>query len=321
MLKIIVLYFITIDTNFFESGVTMKYSYYSFKELMKVQIFEQIYNMFMAIPIDFKTRLKLKSVLEKGGYNGFAFESSYSIIGGYEIVRRISWAYLLMRNPETFDLLVKNKVNLFHGTNGNALINILKYGLNSYITCQEKGLEIQTGEEINKREGKIRDFISLTDILDLAEYYSSFGITGENNELNFPVIIGISSNSPALNYDKIASVRPQLPEIPINYGLPTESFNTILVPSDKVEFVKKLVGQMHVNVSSLDYINDKFFNIDFFYDNGIMISSDKYYTFLQGFRTTNKKFTYDEVREFVLGMKRIFDGKGITEDSEIGFKR
>ena len=48
-----------------------------------------------------------------------------------EMKRRISMAFLFVCNPDTFVFLVTNHVNLFHGTNGNALHQILKYGLQS----------------------------------------------------------------------------------------------------------------------------------------------------------------------------------------------
>jgi len=43
--------------------------------------------------------------------------------------KRVAFAYLLATNPETFEMIDKNNINLFHGTNANALPNILKYGL------------------------------------------------------------------------------------------------------------------------------------------------------------------------------------------------
>jgi hypothetical protein len=86
--------------------------------------------------------------------------------------RRLSMAYLFVKNPSTFNTLAENKVNLFHGTNSTALPTILEYGLGSIDSSEKRGLDVQTGEQWSRINGK-RSFVSLTDVLGIAEGYST----------------------------------------------------------------------------------------------------------------------------------------------------
>lgn len=53
-------------------------------------------------------------------------------------------AYVLATYPETFEVLSENNIDLFHGTNINALPDILKYGMNSLQELSNKGITVST---------------------------------------------------------------------------------------------------------------------------------------------------------------------------------
>ena len=137
-------------------------------------------------------RDKLEKILYFGQYNNFCIRTNMSSNDNImtEVRRRISLAYLIVRNPETFDILVQENVNLFHGTNSNALPSILKYGLKSGEESEKDGINVVTGEAWSRVGGRQRNFISFTDVLDVANYYSAANYS--NKDLDFGVLIGTS---------------------------------------------------------------------------------------------------------------------------------
>jgi len=77
-----------------------------------------------------KSKKKWNGILYEGGYDNFSASSGIMKNNPHlERKKRVAFAYLLATNPETFEMIDKNNINLFHGTNANALPNILKYGL------------------------------------------------------------------------------------------------------------------------------------------------------------------------------------------------
>lgn len=117
---------------------------------------------------------------------------------------------MLATNPETFEILEKNNIDLFHGTNANALPTILKYGLNSLAELSEKGIPVLTGEEWSRVAGAERRFISFADSLTTATDYA---ISKDSSEMSFGVILGISSDN--LEQLKTCMVQSSIPEIGI----------------------------------------------------------------------------------------------------------
>ena len=73
------------------------------------------------------------------------------------------------------------------------------------------------------------------------------------------MIIGISVDD--LLEQQICRVPSELPEIGIKNNLSLEKIKTICVPSDKIEFVKKMVNIDEISVLPMDDIREKFYYI------------------------------------------------------------
>ena len=174
--------------------------------------------------------------------------------------RRLGFAYVLATNPETFSILTKNNINLFHGTNSNALTNILKYGMQSVDELTTKGIDVSTGEKWSRIGGK-RSFISFTDDIDTAMDYTS--LTNQENEAfqeeTFGVLIGLSSKY--LKELKTCRIDSDIPEIGIMDNVPLEYIEFIAVPEEKVEFVQKMVNNKNTKVVPIS-IEEKFYYVD-----------------------------------------------------------
>lgn len=107
--------------------------------------YDQLCNQFLEMTKDNNIKEKIQSILYKGGYKDFSVNTGLTKNNQFiEIKKRIGYAYLLATNPETFDILNKNDINLFHGTNANALPNILKYGMQSVDKQVNAGLNVST---------------------------------------------------------------------------------------------------------------------------------------------------------------------------------
>jgi len=242
--------------------INVEYSPYTIEQIMsECSNYQEICNIFMDLTSDPHIKLKLTSILYKGGYKDYGFDSNLGNKNNpmIEGQRRLSMAYLLLRNPTTFDALIESKVNLFHGTNSNALSSILKYGINSVQESQKNGVDVLTGEKSTRINGT-RDFVSFTDVLELAEDYSTLGPQTESEIPSFEIIIGTTIED--ASKARIVTVRSDTPEVAIKNKLPLESIKTILVPSDKLELVKNMVNTDQIQVLAIDDISNKFYYID-----------------------------------------------------------
>lgn len=167
-------------------------------------------------------------------------------------------AYLLLTNPQIIEAIQNKGAYFFHGTNANALPTILKYGINSVDTSIENNIAVTTGEKFSRINGK-RDFVSLTDCLDVALSYATRNPTDNNSTdslLNFDVVIGTSLEN--MNGLRFVNVISYVPEIGVIGNLPIEHIKFLIVPDDKTEFVRKMVGQKDIEVMSMD-TRDAFF--------------------------------------------------------------
>ena len=202
----------------------------------------------------------MEAILYEGGYDNFSVNTGLTKNNQLiERKRRIGYAYLLATNPETFNLLTQNNINLFHGTNANALPNILKYGMQSVDELSSKGIDVSTGEEWS-RIGKKRDFISFTDDIDTALDYASLSPSKSNlNEESFGILIGMSSNK--LKQLQTCHISSDIPEIGVMGNIPLECISVIAVPENKVEFVRKLVNNPNIQVTPIS-IDEKFYYVD-----------------------------------------------------------
>ena len=236
-----------------------KYSDYS-PEQIKTEEYEALCQELLGMAKNDNVKEQMESILYEGGYSNFSVNTELKKNNQYiERKKRIGYAYLLATNPETFDILTKNDINLFHGTNANALPNILKYGMQSVDEQSSKGIDSLTGEKWSRIGGK-RSFISFTDDIDTSLDYASFTPEGDKiTQESFGVIIGISSNS--LKQLKTCRVHSDLPEVGIMDSIPLEHIKTIAVPEDKVEFVRKLVGDNEIIVTPIS-IDEKFYYVD-----------------------------------------------------------
>lgn len=176
--------------------------------------------------------------------------------------KRLNMAYLLLTNPQMIETIQKNSSCFFHGTNANALSSILKYGINSVNESRENNIDVTTGEEWSRINGQ-RGFVSLTDCLDSALTYANMSPNDNssiNQLLNFGVVIGTSFE----NMDDIRTcpVESNISEFGVVGKVPVDHIKFLAVPDDKVEFVKKMIGERDIDIVSMD-IEDIFFNNNF----------------------------------------------------------
>lgn len=179
-----------------------------------------------------------------------------------ESKKRLNMAYLLLKNPQIIKVIHESGGHFFHGTNANALPSILRYGINSVNTSTENNIPVITGEKWSRINGK-RSFISLTDCLDVALSYADSEPNDNNSAnslLNFGVVIGASFED--MNGIRFCRVSSDISEIGVCGNLPVDHIKFLAVPDDKIEFVKKMVGQKDIEVVSMD-MRDAFLLNDF----------------------------------------------------------
>lgn len=198
-----------------------------------------------------KIKKKWNGILYEGGYGDFSVNSGIEGKDNpdIEIQRRLEAAYLLATNPKTYEILTENSVNLFHGTNANALPNILKYGMKSGAELEEKGIEVLTGEEWSRKGGQ-RSFISFTDVLGTAVEYSTIQPSKKSSkDTSFGILVGISTKD--IKQMRTCHVQSDKREIGIMNSVPLEYIRVIAVPESKVDFVRKLIGDNSIIVTSI----------------------------------------------------------------------
>lgn len=255
-----------------------------------------------------KLKKKWNGILYEGGYGDFSVNTGLTSYRDSftETDRRAGQACLLATRPETFELMVKNNVNLFHGTNINALPNILKYGMHSVEQLQRMGITVSTGEEWS-RINSTRDFISFTDNLRTAINYAQTHPSKDNlQQESFGVLIGISSKD--IEQMRTISVHSSMPEIGIRDSVPLEYIKVIAVPESKVEFVRKLVNNDRIIVTPID-IEERFYNLE-----SIAKTSGMEKELIKGKRQPKSEITFDSESVNKLAEKRKISGiRGIYE--------
>ena len=166
-----------------------------------------------------------------------------------EFKRRMSLIKLANIDRVTFNQLIDNNINLFHGTNFNALPKILKYGMLSEKESSELGIEIETGEEYTRFEKVKRNFVSFTDQMEVALNYSRIAPSEKVKLPSFGIIIGLSAED--LSDLECYDVPSPLPELGVIGKVPTNRIKSICVPRGKEELVRRMVGNRHIDVLSL----------------------------------------------------------------------
>lgn len=191
---------------------------------------------------------KMFSILTEGKYEGFTLKSDLmnKNNANYEATKRLQLATLLKKDPVAFNAIYKNNINLYHGTNSNALESILRNGMHSEASSLKNGLTVSTGEF----SFQPREFISFTDDIGLALGYSTLSPTKNAvNDLSYSVLIGTSVD----DLSEIPKVRisSDLPEVGIMNSLPIKKIKVLAVPESQVKEVQQLLnkyGQNHIQV-------------------------------------------------------------------------
>ena len=266
-----------------------------------VKGYQKLCDMFLALAKDEGTKVKLESILYKGGYKDYGMCSKIECRDdpAIEAQRRTTMAELLIRNPETFDSLCKHKINIFHGSNANALPSILKYGLMSIDESVENGVTVTTGEEWSRRNSG-RSFISVTDDLQVAKGYSTIEADEKEGKLSFGIIVGTSTED--IRKCGIRRIHSDVPEIGLTKKISPENIKSVMVPSEKVDIVKKMVGEQDIEVLPFDGVNDNFYWID---EYGYLSISEDRYNNLKNRVSSEKPKTFglDEIKSLTERLK------------------
>lgn len=285
----------------------MKYTDYTIED----NDYKKISDMFFALVKDDQTKEKLESILYEGGYKDFGLSTHITNKDNplIEMQRRISMANLLVQNPKTFDKLVEKNVNIFHGTNGNALPSILKHGINSYDESVDKGIDVVTGEKSTRPKG--RNFISFTDVLDVAEGYSTLRSSKDDENLSFEVVIGTTKEE--IQKTRRVTINSDISEIGVMNNLPKESIKVLCVPPSKVKYVKKITNNNEIEVLGVEGIKDKFYYVD---DMGtIYIDENKYEQIKNNTPKQEKTFKLSELKDLVYN--KIFSKKEVNKEEKV----
>ena len=237
----------------------MDYAYEDVKKWFNDNVITSFYDFAQ----DDNMKTELDKILKEGkiGNNGLGAHFSRKDNPRIEAQRRTSMAYLLVNDRDTYEYLKENHINIFHGTNANALVGIAKYGLRSAKEILEANEKILSGEVLGMLENgnddlkkaSIRDFISVTDVLDIAWNYMQI------NPKSFSAIICTSDEKMVEDNIKICPVVSDFPEIGIRDELPLETIKCVLVPKDKVDYVKVLFSDTDIQVLGLSNIDTRYF--------------------------------------------------------------
>ena len=264
---------------------------FSIEQIMESNNYNEVCKTFLSFAKDEVTLEKLKEILYYGKSNNYHFKSKFHCRDNPQIerLRRIDMASVFIRNPETFTFFEQNNINIFHGTNANSLPGILKYGMYSYESLIKEGIPVLTGEEWSR--GRInRQFISFTDVLDVAEDYSFFSSKNGDENISFNVIIGVAENE--MNKAKVTKIHSDVSEIGVMQHLPLKSISCICVPEDKVEFVKKMMINCQIPVLGMRDLNRKAYYIGEWED--VQILRELY----ESKHENSQKFSFNETKEF-----------------------
>lgn len=209
----------------------------------------------------------IEQIMKTGEYNGFQLNSMLSTRNEdkkVEIRRRIDFVEMILHDEKLFFYLVNNGINVFHGTNIAALQTILSKGIMPSYELNQNEIQLKTGEEIAKynrfllQEEK-RCFVSLTDVLDIATFYSKISYNiNQTGGKNIPLVICFNGNEIKQKYFKsIMFCSSDFAEIPITSSINPSNIKCIITPYNKIEYVKSIVSKYGVDVLGYDS-NDNF---------------------------------------------------------------
>lgn len=273
----------------------MEYSDYSLEQLKgDFPKYKFLCNAFFQLASDADTLEKLQSILYHGGWQNYSVSTGLERKDNphIEAERRLGMARLLLAEPETFQFFVDHQINLFHGTNANALPGILQYGLNSVDALNNMGMSVETGETWSRIEGK-RAFVSFSDVYDLSEGYSLLPPQKRKLFSSFEVMIGISEEE--ARKQRVVNVRSDLSEVGIYGGIPLESIQCICVPASRINFVKRMMKDSQIPVLAMPDPSEKFYLCE------ELFSQEKYERFAhRQEKRASKTFAREEVQQMAM---------------------
>ena len=233
----------------------MDYAYEDVKKWFNNDVITSFYDFAQ----DDNMKNELNKILKEGkiGNNGLSAHFLRKDNPRIKAQRRISMAYLLVNDRDTYEYLKENHINIFHGTNANALVGIAKYGLQSVDKIIESKREVRSGEAWSRIKGK-RSFISVTDVFDIAWNYMQI------DPKSFSTIICTSDEKMVEDNIKTCPVSSDVSEIGILDELPSGTIKCVLVPKDNVDYVKVLFSDTNIQVLGLSNIDTRYFWFDDF---------------------------------------------------------
>jgi len=237
----------------------------------------------------------------------------------------VQFAVLLANNPEGFQAIVDNNVTLFHGTNGNALPSILKYGLKSGKELENDNIPVTTGEAWSRR-GSQRSFISFTDYLGTALSYAAMPPSQDSQEdLSFGVLVGLSAEAKSNLHS--CPIISDLVELGFIGNIPLEYIKVLIVPKDKVEYINKIIDRTKIQVLSLENLDEHFYfrdslnDYDFeinttseFEGSTTTLDSEAFKKISSDRKLSNIHKIFGKVQKF---FKEIFIGKGENDEQNL----
>ncbi len=165
------------------------------------------------------------------------------------------------------------------------------------------GIQVTTGEQIIW-SGNSREFISFTDDISTAVSYASINSTDENEKgQSFGIMIGMSIDS--LQCLRTCDVWSDTPEVGIIDNIPVEHIKMLMVPPGKEEVVKKMVGDLPIQVATFD-IEDPFYKMG---KNGIRAQLEILEQETTQQTQSKSEYTKQDMESLAKGRKlsRIFD--------------
>ena len=249
---------------------------------------------------------KVTKILLEGGYDKFTVNSDITTPNNetYERERRLIYASLLLTDPQTFEKIEKRNLTLFHGTNSNALKDMLNSGMQSEYEIIKRGKEVLTGEFSRP---KPRNFISFTDNLEIALAYASIKPSAKaKGNSSFGLLVAISTED-ILNNDNIlrTHIYSDIPEIGIINHLPQEYIKMIAVPQCKIKEVNKLVKKYKLDGIEVVPAEGIINAISLMYNaRGCKgYSDDSDCLLIKGKRDESKVFTSEDIKQIAQGMR------------------
>ena len=243
------------------------YSDYKFEQFSELNGYSEAIKKLLSKVASKEIRKKVFEILCNGGYDLFSVNTNMmnkdSVL--MEANRRLNYSSLLINSPSIFEFISKNNITLFHGTNSNALNEILKDGLCSEKVTIESGRKITTGES---SRAEPRSFVSFTDDIDTAIDYASI-LPGQDAKQNssFGIIVGISADDvrESEEIQRVSITNSHMPELGFFGHLDPKYIKTLSVPTIKINEVENLLkkyNQTHIKVIPSEEIIQSSIDVD-----------------------------------------------------------